>query len=112
MTIVKLLSRSPATRWLASSPSPNPRLLPSLPQETSHERYHGKSATQDRRSRGSPIRRSHHEGRGRIEHWTVRKIPSRVVRLLSHRGTGVGRVLPASWPVTFDYRTEKINHYR
>jgi F-type H+-transporting ATPase subunit alpha len=44
-------------------PKPNPR--------RSHEQHHGESAPKDRRSRGSPIRRPHDEGRGRLEHRTI-----------------------------------------
>ena len=60
----------------------------------SHERHHGESAPKDRQSRGSPIRRPHDEGPGRLEHRTIREIGARVGRLLSHCGAGVGRVLP------------------
>ena len=47
--------------------SPNRSLNP----RGSHERHHGQSAAKDRRSRGSPIRRPHDEGRGRLEHRTI-----------------------------------------
>ena len=85
-------------------PKPEPESEPEVPTEVkpepkpsprrSHERHHGESAPKDQQCRRSPIRRPHDEGLGRLEHRTIREIGARVGRLLSHRGAGVGRLLP------------------
>ena len=80
-------------------PGPNP--------QSSHERHHGEPAPEDRQRRRSPIRRPHDEGRGRLEHRAIREIGARVGRLLSHRGTGVGRLLPGKRLGAVDCRTER-----
>ena len=36
--------------------------------------HYSESSPKDKRSGGFPIRRSHHEGRGRIEHRTIREL--------------------------------------
>ena len=104
-------------------PKPSPRLDPSpsrgskrrsspslsLNPRRSHERHHGEFAPKDRWSRGSPIRRSHDEVRGRIEHRTIRELGARVGRLLSHCGTGVGRMFPGKRAGALDGRPETTN---
>ena len=95
----------PEAKPEAQAGSPSPSLNP----RRSHERHHGESAPKDRRSRGSPIRRPHDEGRGRLEHRTIREIGARVGRLLSHCGTGVGRMLPGKRAGALDCRTERTN---
>ena len=87
------IARQALAPFPARSPSPK-RPKPARPRR-SHERHHGEPAPEDRQRRRSPIRRAHDEGPGRLEHRTVREIGARAGRLLSDRGAGLERLLPA-----------------
>ena len=114
-TIIEIARKSLARFQPKPEPESKPEAKPrsnrslSLNPRRSHERHHGEPAPKDRQSRGSPIRRPHDEGPGRLEHRTIREIGARVGRLLSHCGAGVGRLLPGKRAGALDCRTERTN---
>jgi hypothetical protein len=107
-TIIEIARKSLAPFQPNPRPSRKPRRMSSLSlsPRRSLERHHGESAPEDRRSRGSPIRRPHDEGRGRLEHRAIRAICARFGRLLSCCGTGIGRMHPGQPAGALDCRAE------
>ena len=69
----------------------------------------GRFLPQNLRSRGSPIRRSHHEGDGSLQYRAIRKLGSRLGRLLPHRRAGVSCVFAGSWTGADDSGTSRAN---
>src|ERR1019366_4413215 len=94
-----------SARRLKRRLNPRPRRHPTR----SHERQHVQPPPKTQQRRRSSISRPHHESLGGVKHRPIREIGARVGRLLSHRGTWLGRVLSGKRASRTGGKTERTN---